>query len=326
MNQRVSLLLCGLLLASNSALAQFALPGAAPPAAPDAAPAAPPGAPAPAPKPKRTAHRASGAGGAAQASKTTAAEPATIDGRPLLLNGQSGLLQLSGAGKTLQVDKLRLAGESVSDSSQKCIVDIAGEKPIEAASVGRPDGLERFEVDVPACPFAFDVLDGAVLVPPQITACVFKAADCQTSPGGLWGPDADSLKDAAAIAKQRSLAEKRMGKALEALAARAKDNPDAAGLVRDQNAFAGERDEQCRGYVKETALGFCAASLTEARAALLESRLEALSGAAKPDKEQKAQKTGSEKKKKKPKGEAAAQPAQAEPPPAPSEQAPAPAR
>ncbi|MBV9290478.1 MAG: DUF1311 domain-containing protein [Hyphomicrobiales bacterium] len=316
MNRRVSLLLCGVLLASNSALAQLALPGAAPAAPPGAAPAAPEGARARTPKPKRAARAASGAGAAAQASKTTGSDPATIDGRPLRLNGQSGLLQVSGAGKTLRVDKLRLAGESVSDPSQKCIVDIAGEKPIEAASVGRPDGLERFEVDVPACPFAFDVLDGAVLVPPQITACVFKAADCQTSPGGLWGPDSDSLSDAAAIAKQRSFAEKRMGKALEALAARAKDNPDAASLVRDQNAFAGERDEQCRGYVKESALGYCAASLTEARAALLEARLEPLSGAAKGDKEQKAQKTGAEKKKRKPKNEASTQPA---PAPAPAQ-------
>jgi len=303
---RISLLVCGLLLGSGFAAAQPALPGAAP-AAPSGAPAA---TPKPKPKPKHP-RAASGAGAANQAAKSAASDAAAIDGRPLLLNGQSGLLQISGPGQTLKVDKLRLAGESVSDSSQKCVVDIVGEKPIEAQSVGRPDGLERFEVDVPACPFAFDVLDGAVLVPSQITACVFKAADCQTSPGGLWGPDANSLQDAAAIAKQRSLAEKAMGKALEGLAERAKDNADAAGLVRDQNAFAGERDEQCKSYVKETAVGFCAASLTQARAALLGARLAALNGPAKPEKEQKAQNSGGEKKKKKPKSAASAQPAPA---------------
>src|SRR5208283_2620054 len=100
-----------------------------------------------------------------KAAKTSAPDPASIDGKPLLLNGDAGLLQLSGSGQSLQVEKLRLAGESVSDPSQRCIVDIVGEKPIMATGVGRPDGLERFEVDVPACPFAFDVLDGAVLVP-----------------------------------------------------------------------------------------------------------------------------------------------------------------
>lgn len=301
MNWRVFLLVPCLVLGANPASAQLVLPGAAP---------APPGeAPSATPKPKKAAGQSSGAGVAGQAARGDVSDPATIDGRPLMLNGYSGLLQVSGAGKTLQVEKLRLAGESVSDSSQKCVVDIVAEKPIEATSAGRPDGLERFEVDVPACPFAFDVLDGAVLVPSQITACVFKAADCQTSPGGLWGPDADSLgKDAAAIAKQRSLAEKAMAKAVKALEELAKDNADAAGLVRDQNAFAGERDEECRGYVKETALGYCAANLTEARAALLEARLEALNGAAKADKEKAHL---SEKRKKKPKNEAAAQPAPA---------------
>ena len=165
-----------------------------------------------------------------------------------------------------------------------------------ATSVGRPDGLEQFEADVSACPFAFDVLDGAVLVPAQITACVFKAADCQTSPGGLWGPDATELqKDAATIEKRRSDAEKAMGKALHAIEERAKDNPDAENLVRDQNGFAGARDDACRGYVKESTFGYCAASLTEARAALLEARLAALlpGAAAKPGK------TAAETKKKK---------------------------
>jgi hypothetical protein len=217
---------------------------------------------------------------APKAAKVLTPGAANIDGRPLLLNGQSGLLQISGSGDPLQVDKLRLAGESVSDSSQKCVVDIVAEAPIKATSVGRPDGLERYEVDVPACPFAFDVLDGAVLVPPQITACVFKAADCQTSPGGLWGPDASQL-DAAEIGKRRSQAEKAMAKALREIEALASTNPDAANLVRDQNGFASARDDSCRSYVKENIGGYCAASLTEARAALLQSRLEGFAAASK---------------------------------------------
>ncbi len=291
---RLSLLLCGLVLAATPAPAQIVLPGAAPAAPAGAAPAAP--------KPKKAGGGAAKAARKAKSAPPAAPGVATIDGRPLLLNGGTGLLQVSGSGKTLQVDKLRLPGESVSDPSQRCIVDIVGEKPIEATSEGRPDGLDRYDVDVPACPFTFDVLDGAVLVPTQITACVFKAADCQTSPGGLWGPDGAELeKDAAAIGKQRTAAENAMAKALHAIEERAKDNSDAANLLRDQSAFPGARDDACRDYVKESAHGFCAMSLTEARAALLEARLAAPSPASAVKVEKKTAR-----KKPKPKADAAA--------------------
>ena len=204
MNWRLSLVVCGLVLAVAPVRAQLALPGAAP--------AAPAGGAAVSPKPKKPGQGAKAAK-AAKAKPVSAPDAAAIDGTPLMLNGREGLLQLSGSGDTLQIDKLRLPGESVSDPSQRCIVDIVGEKPIEATSEGRPDGLERYDVDVPACPFTFDVVDGAVLVPSQITACVFKAADCQTSPGGLWGPDGAGLeKDAAAIGKRRNEAEKAMAR------------------------------------------------------------------------------------------------------------------
>jgi hypothetical protein len=215
-----------------------------------------------------------------------------------MLNGGTGLLQISGDGDTLQVDKLSLAGEGVSDPSQRCVVNIVGEKPIVATSAGRPDGLARYEVDVPACPFAFDVVAGAVLVPTQITACVFKAADCQTSPSGLWGPDGATLEtDAAAIGKRRTEAENTMARALQALEERAKDNSDVANLVRDQTGFTGERADLCRDYVKESAHGFCAASVTEARAAMLEARVAALSeSAAKSAKSAKSDKHAKHKK------------------------------
>src|SRR5208282_4418118 len=236
-------------------------------------------------KPKPAGAPSQGAGASAKSAKAPAAPSvAGLVGRPLLLNGKSGLLQISGDDKMVTIDKLQLAGEGVSDPSQGCVVDIVGEKPIEATNVGRPDGLERFEADIPACPISFDVVDGAALVPSQITACVFKAADCQTSPGGLWGPDGSSLAgDAATIVKERAQAEKAMAKVLQAIQARAADSPVAANLVRDQTAFAGQRDDACREYVKESLLGYCALRLTEARTALLETRLDELraAGAAK---------------------------------------------
>jgi hypothetical protein len=253
-------------LVTSEAGAQTMLPGAAP--------TAPEGATISAAK-SRSADAVKGAAAGAKTVKPGATPGlAGLAGRPLKLNGKSGLLQISGDDKTATIDKLELAGESVPDPSQRCVVDIVGEKPIQATSVERPDGLQRFEADVPACPFSFDIVEGAALAPSQITACVFKAADCQTSPGGLWGPDGASLVgDAAKFAKERVEADKAMAKVLHAIEDRAADTPEAADLVRDQNGFAGQRDDICRDYDKESVHGFCALRVTQARTALLEARL-----------------------------------------------------
>jgi hypothetical protein len=276
MNRPLASALFGLLSLAFSAApsrAQLMLPGAAP-AAPEGQTAVS--------KPK-SAHKASTGGKTSDAKfakPAAAAGVASLVGRPLMLNGKSGLLQIADD-NAITVEKLQLAGEGVSDSSQRCVVDIVGETPIEATNVGRPDGLERFEAKVPACPIAFDVLDGAVLVPTQITACVFKAADCQTTPGGLWGPDGASLVgDAAKIVKERAEAERTMGKILHTIEDRAGDSTQAADVVRDQKGFAGQREELCRDYVKESIHGYCALRVTEARAALLRTRLDELGAAA----------------------------------------------
>jgi hypothetical protein len=271
MTPRLCLLLCSLVgaaLATSETRAQLVLPGAA--ASPEGAAAAP------------VKHKSAGsAKGARAGAKGATPGVAGLAGRPLMLNGKSGLLQISGDDKRATIEKLQLAGESVSDSSQHCIVDIVGENPIQATSVGRPDGLERFEANVPACPFSFDLLDDAALAPSQITACVFKAADCQTGPGGLWGPDGASLiDDAAKFAKERVEADKAMAKAVRAIEDRAADSPGAADLIRDQKGFAEQRDDTCRDYAKESVHGYCALRVTEARTALLETRLSELAAAA----------------------------------------------
>jgi hypothetical protein len=297
MSQRFRLLFCGLIaaaLAASEGRAQLVLPGAAP-AAPEGATTSPA-------KAKNTGAAAKGAAASAKGMKPGLAPVvASLAGRPLMLNGRSGLLEISGDDKMATIDALKFAGEGVSDSSQSCVVDIVGEKPILATSVGRPDGLERFDADVPACPFSFDILDGAALAPSQITACVFKAADCQTSPGGLWGPDGASLvADAAKFGKERAEAEKAMAKLVRAIDDRAKDSPDAADLVRDQNGFAGQRDEICRDYAKESVHGYCALRLTEARNALLETRLNEFIAAAAKAASDKASKTKPKKSDKQP--------------------------
>jgi hypothetical protein len=278
MTRRFRGLICGLFataLATSGTYGQLTLPGAAPAEAQGAtvAPAKP--------KHKSSGPAATEAKGAGKGVEADAgAGVASLAGQTLMLNGKSGLLQISGDDKAITIDKLQLAGEGVSDSSQRCVVDNVGETPIEATNVGRPDGLERFEAKVPACPISFDVLDGAVLVPTQITACVFKAADCQTSPGGLWGPEGASLVgDAAKIVKERAAAEKAMGKTFHNIEDRAEGSPQAADLVRDQNGFAGQRDELCRDYAKESIHGYCGLRVTEARAALLRTRLDELGSA-----------------------------------------------
>lgn len=178
-----------------------------------------------------------------------------IVARPLLQNGLDGQLLFSGADKTLQIDKFTLPGEVVSDPNQKCRIDIVSETPIEAKSQGAPDGLERYSADIPACPLTFDVLDGAVLVPAQTTACVFQAADCQASPSGLWGPDGATLeKDAKAIAKARRSADASISRILRFMQDR--DKASSATLTREQTDFASQRDEVCRGYAAESRHGF----------------------------------------------------------------------
>ncbi|MGO9774236.1 MAG: hypothetical protein ACLPSW_32725 [Roseiarcus sp.] len=200
-----------------------------------------------------------------------------VVGRPLRLDGKRGRLLLSGHGKLVRIDKFSLPGEVISDPSQKCLIDIVGEAPIEAKNLGRPDGLARYQAEIPACPFTFDLLDGAVLVPAQSQACVFQAADCQASPSGLWGPDAANLEaDAKSIEHERARADAAATHSLRTLQERLKGRPEADDLARDESDFASRRDDVCRGYEKEAVRGYCASRMAQARAALLRARLIAL--------------------------------------------------
>src|SRR5271156_349493 len=114
MSRRFHPLFCGfigIVLASETH-AQLVLPGAAP-AAPQGAASMP--------------AKSKNAGAPAKNAKAAAAPGvANLVGRPLLLNGKTGLLQISGDDKIVTIDKLQLAGEGVSDPSQSCLVDIVG--------------------------------------------------------------------------------------------------------------------------------------------------------------------------------------------------------
>lgn len=255
----VATTLC-MIFAASPAAAQLALPGAV------------------APSPARTVEKVPGPSKTPKAAPTYAPpSAASVIGRALLLNGATGLLQFSGRAGALRIDRFTMLGEVISDPTQQCRIDVGGGATIEAKSLGRPDGLLRFEADIPACPFEFDVLDGAVLVPDQLRACIFKEADCQASPSGLWGPAGASLPtDAKPIEHARARAEAAMVANYRALDARLNDRAKADDLAREQNRFLSDREEICRGYSRENAHNFCATRLTEARAAFLKARMDEL--------------------------------------------------
>ena len=121
------------------------------------------------------------------------------------------------------------------------------------------------------------MVEGAALVPAQNAACVFKAADCRASPGGLWGPDAASLADEAkAIAQARTRADDAATRLLKALAARLKGKPEADDVERDEADLVTRGQEICRDYDQETEHGFCASRMAQVRAAWLKARADKL--------------------------------------------------
>ncbi len=202
---------------------------------------------------------------------------ASAVGQPLKLNGRDGELTLWGRERALKIAKLTLAGEVISDPTQKCRIDIVGEQPIDAKSLGRPDGLPRYEAEIPVCPFTFDVVEGAALVPVQNAACVFQAADCRASPGGLWGPDAASLAaETKAIAQARAHADDAAARLLKTLAARLKGKPEADDVERDEADLVNRGQDICRDYDQEKDHGFCASRMAQVRAAWLKARADKL--------------------------------------------------
>ncbi len=251
-----------LALTASGASAQMMLPGAvqaAPegtqneetPAAPDAA------------KPKPAAARPPG-------------EEQIVD-RDLSLNGAQGLIWLQRAsGGGLEITALSLAGEQISHPGVECRLDVVAGAPIAAKAAGKPNGLLRYEVGIAACPFALDVLDGAVLVMRPGKTCDFAAADCRVDPTGLWGPPAAAIDDKAAkqFERERGAAETTMRANFRALLASAGKNKAAVkAIASEQAGFSSDREVACRNYAGEDAHGFCALRLTQARAFALEAQL-----------------------------------------------------
>ena len=247
------------LAAASPASAQLMLPGAigAPP--PDAGAAGQPAKPKPKPKPP---------------APKAVSEDALL-GQELYLNGRNGLMSFARAGKELSIGKLKLAGDAISRPGDKCEVDVVAGGQIALASEGRPNGAARYAVDVPACPFSVEVLDGAALAIHSGGACEFKEADCRIEPAGLWGPTPNAFSPARIkeFEKARGSAEASMRDGFKALTSAGKDKAEVRQAAREQAGFSAEREMMCRDYAREDTHGFCALRITEARSVSLRARL-----------------------------------------------------
>ncbi len=253
------------------ASAQLMLPGAFHGPRSDPAPHAPGGA--------GESGSAAAAPGNAKPARLPPASEATLVGRELSRDGSKGAMAFgTTAAKGLEISSLSLAGEEIARPGAPCRVDVVAGTPIEARFTGRPGGLSRYEVAIAACPFAFEVLDGAVLVARDPKSCAFAAAGCVVDPTGLWGPRGDPI-DARQLEqweRARARAEASMRANFRALLASAgKDREAVKRIAGEQAGFSSERSVACATYAGEDVHGFCALRLTEARAIALQARRDA---------------------------------------------------
>lgn len=239
--------------------AQLALPGAVAPA-PEGSIASPTG-----PRKRRE--------GPAVAPKLPSDD--SIIGRALHLDGSRSSIEFQRSGADFQVAKLTLTGDRLSRSGEACSVEAAG-TPLALLSLESASGLHRFQLDYPACPFSFEVLDGAILASNEGRACELKAADCRTDPAGLWGVGAAEFdpKRAPEMLGGRAKVERTVRSVFNSLYEKNKtDKATRNWLVREQAGFSSRREEICRTYAQEAEFGYCALRVTEARALALGTQL-----------------------------------------------------
>ena len=194
-----------------------------------------------------------------------------VIGRDLKLNGISGALRIERGQGALRA-QVTLAGAKISQPTESCSVKLSSE-PVTLSSLGRPDGLARYEIQSPACPIVFDVIEGGVMVNAPAEACLIQEADCRVEPRGVWGPDPGSLiPKAAELEQARGSFDKAVRENYKALSQRASPQT-MRPIVAEQAAFSSEREQVCRSYSREGVHGFCNARFTEARAVTLAARL-----------------------------------------------------
>lgn len=197
-----------------------------------------------------------------------------LAGKTVFLNGGKSEMAFVAHDKTVDLARLLLTGTKISDHRDECQVDVAG-MPLPLKPLGKAAGLSRFALPVPVCPLTFDVLNGAVFVSSEEPVCTFTEADCEASPGGLWGvPPGDIGPDQVkTIERERTQADRSLRAAYHGLVGSTKDRAAIRGFASEQAGFSSRREEQCRDYIGESRHGFCASRLTQARATALETAL-----------------------------------------------------
>lgn len=222
-----------------------------------------------------------------------AATEAALAGKTLALNGGRSQMAFVPHDKTVQVSRLLLVGHKTSSGRDACQVDLAG-TPLTLDPLGKTNGIARFTLALPACPFSLDILDGAVLASADAPTCTFKEADCEAAVAGLWGaapgdigPDRVKI-----IERERTAAEKAVRAAYKGLVSSTKDRPTIKDYASDQAGFSSHREELCRDYIGESRHGFCASRLTQARAATLEAELVVAAAAKEERRKKRAERAG----------------------------------
>ena len=216
-------------------------------------------------------------GAAQKRPKLAGTKPPTVEsilGRELARDGSAGIISFrTTPEKGIEITKLSLAGEGTSRPGEPCRVDVIAEGAIQARFGGRPNGVSRYEVDIPACPFFLEVLDGAVLVTRSPRTCEFREVQCRVDPAGLWGPPGNSIgpDQAKQFERERGRAESDMRANFRALLTGAgKDKEAIKKIAGEQAGFSSAREMTCRTYLKEDVHGYCALRLTQARALALQ--------------------------------------------------------
>jgi hypothetical protein len=200
----------------------------------------------------------------------------TILGKTLKLDGNGSSIEVARNGSDLQAIKLTLVGDRLTRSGEACRVDVTG-MPLKLTPRDSGAGLRRYQIaSLAACPFTFDVLDGAILVTNEGKACEIKEADCRADPSGLWGMPENEFdpKKAEEMLGARASVEKTVRSDFRALYDRnSKDKPVRSFVVKEQAGFSSWREEVCRSYARESDFGYCALRLTEARVIALGAQL-----------------------------------------------------
>ena len=198
-----------------------------------------------------------------------------IIGRELKQNGSAGSMRIERTGRSDLRARLTFAGRRSAQSVETCSIAIGGSEGALMTQQGRPDGLQRYQIEDPAstCPLQVDILDEAVLVTPKGESCLIQTSTCQADASGMWGPEpAQLIAKARDYETARGVADKAVRDNYKLMTQRAR-REDVRPIVSEQAAFSADREQFCRSYAREGTHGFCHLRFTENRALALATRL-----------------------------------------------------